>query len=266
MMDINDVIVLAENLAHNCGFAVFPCRDTKRPACPHGFKDATGDPVEVRPLWRRHPGPLIGVACGVASGVSILDVDIKTNEARAWWLLNQHRLPETRIFRTRGGGLHNVFQHAPGVRNVQGEPIPGIDVRGEGGYAVWWFGAGHECLDHSPPAPWPAWLSQFFWPPKPVHRYIHRAPAILSDRDLERIKTTALDRVRTAADGQRHFRLRASARLLGGIQHRAGFADTDAIEWLLAAIPGPNTNPNADARTVLWGLKSGRAAPLEARL
>ena len=27
--------------------------------------------------------------------------------------------------------------------------------------------------------------------PKPVHRYIHRAPVTLSDRDLERIKTTA---------------------------------------------------------------------------
>jgi Bifunctional DNA primase/polymerase, N-terminal len=96
-MDTDDVITLAENLAHNCGYAVFPCRRAdKKPACPHGFKDATTDPVQVRPLWLRHPGPLIGVACGEASGISVLDVDIKGDHARAWWFQNQHRLPETR--------------------------------------------------------------------------------------------------------------------------------------------------------------------------
>ena len=148
-MNADDVITIAENLAHNCSYSVFPCRHDKRPACPHGFKDAIADPVEVRPLWRRYPGPLIGVACGDASGISILDIDIKSNEARAWWLQNQHRIPETRCYRTRSGGLHAVFQHTNGVRNVQGEPVPGVDVRGQGGYCVFWFAAGHECLDHS---------------------------------------------------------------------------------------------------------------------
>ena len=78
---------------------------------------------------------------------------------KAGWLQNQHRLPATRCYRTRSGGLHAVFQHAPGVRNVQGEPIPGVDVRGEGGYVIWWFAAGYECLDHSAPVAWPTWLS-----------------------------------------------------------------------------------------------------------
>jgi hypothetical protein len=260
---LDDVVNLAENLAHNCAYSVFPCRANKRPACPHGFKDATTDPVEVRPLWRRYPGPLIGVACGEASGISVLDVDIKSDSARAWWLQNQHRLPETRCYRTRSGGLHAMFQHAPGVRNVQGEPVPGVDVRGQGGYVIWWFADGHECLDHSVPAPWPAWLSQFFWPPpKPT---VARKSVILSDHDLEPIKTCAINRVSSAADGQRHYRLRASARLLGGIQHRAGFSDADAVEWLLNAVPGHGQNPSADARTVQWGLESGHAAPLEAR-
>ncbi len=266
MPNINDIVTLAENLAHNCGYAVFPCRHDKKPACAHGFLDAVTDPVLVRALWRRYLAPLIGVACGEASGISILDVDIKGDEARAWWHENQHRIPETRTYRTRGGGLHAVFRHAPGVRNVQGEPVPGVDVRGQGGYVIWWFAHGHDCLDHSPPAPWPAWLSRFFWPPpKPVLHRTRSAPVTLSDSDLERIKTTAINRLRSAADGQRHYRLRASARLLGGIQHRAGFADTEAVEWLLDAVPGPDTNPSADTRTVLWGLESGRSAPLDAR-
>jgi hypothetical protein len=265
-MNISDIVTIAGNLARTCGYSVFPCRHNKRPACPHGFLDAVSDLVEVRTLWRRYPGPLIGVATGAASGISAVDVDIKSDSARAWWFENEHRFPATRTFRTRSGGLHAVFQHVPGVRNVQGDPVPGVDVRGQGGYVIWWFAAGHECLDHTAPAPWPAWLSRFFWPPKPVlHRYTHRAPVTLTDRDLARIRTTAIDRVRSAADGQRHYRLRASARLLGGVQHSAGFSDTDVIEWLLAAVPGQNTNPNADARTVLWGLESGRAMPIEAR-
>jgi hypothetical protein len=160
-----------------------------------------------------------------------------------------------------------VFQHTPGVRNVQGEPVANLDVRGQGGYVIWWFADGHDCLDHSVPAPWPAWLSQFFWPPpkSAPRRSIHSAPVTLSDIDLERIKTRAINRLRSAADGQRHYRLRASARLLGGIQHRAGFSDTDAVDWLLNAVPGQNKNPDADARTVQWGLESGRAMPIEAR-
>ena len=266
MMNTDDVVTIAENLARNCGYAMFPCRANKKPACPHGFKDAISDPVQVRPLWRRHPGPLIGVACGDASGISVLDVDIKGDAARAWWFQNQHRLPETRTFRTRGGGLHVVFQHTPGVRNVQGEPVAGVDVRGQGGYVIWWFADGHDCLDHSVPAPWPAWLSQFFWPPpKPILHRKHTAPVTLSDHDLDRIKDRAINRVRSAADGQRHYRLRAAARLLGGIQHRAGFSDTDAVEWLLNAVPGQNTNPDADTKTVLWGLGNGRTMPIEAR-
>jgi hypothetical protein len=245
-MNTNAVITLAENLAHNCGYAVFPCRANKKPACTHGFHDAVSDPVQVRPLWRRHPGPLIG---------------------GAWWFQNQHRLPETRTYRTRGGGLHTVFRHVPGVRNAQGEPVRGVDARGHGGYVIWWFADGHECLDHSAPAPWPAWLSQFFWPPpKPVpHRHTRGAPVTLSDIDLERIKTRAINRIRSAADGQRHNRLRAAARLLGGIQHRAGFSDTDAVDWLVNAVPGQNKNPEADTRTVRWGLENGRALPIEAR-
>ncbi len=204
MRAIAEACYLAQNLARNRGYAVFPCRDNKEPATPHGFKDAVTEPNAVTVLWRQHPGHLIGIACGERSGVSVLDVDVKHDTARAWWRANEIRLPITRTYRTRGGGLHLFFQHAAGVRNAVGRPVPGIDSRGEGGYIVFWFAAGCECLDPAPPAPWPHWLSDFFWPPAAApNRATAVSPGPASSKFLEAVRDRAIQRVRTAADGKR---------------------------------------------------------------
>ena len=42
---------------------------------------------------------------------------------------------------------------------------------------VSWFAVGFECLDHTPRAPWPAWLTQAIWPPKPSPESAPRKPA-----------------------------------------------------------------------------------------
>jgi hypothetical protein len=63
---------------------------------------------------------------------------------------------------------------------------------------IWWFAAGHECLDHSPPALWPAGCHGSGHLPVLLHTPRSRHA---SDRDLARIRTTAIDRVRSAADG-----------------------------------------------------------------
>lgn len=162
-----DICQLAQNLARNCGYAVFPCKEDKSPATRHGFQDATNDPDKIPDLWRRWSGPLVGVATGTASGISVLDVDVKADEARVWWRQNERRIPATRTYRTRSAGLHLVFRHAAGVKCAVGRPTPGIDARGAGGYIIFWFAHGFDCIDHTPPATWPAWLSDYFWPPKP---------------------------------------------------------------------------------------------------
>ncbi|MDE2582748.1 MAG: bifunctional DNA primase/polymerase [Rhodospirillales bacterium] len=263
---------LAQNLARNTGWPVFPCSwKTKRPTRPAaeggaGYKDASTDPDQITELWRHWPGALIGMPTGPLSGVSVLDVDVKHDAARAWWIANEIRLPTTRTYRTRGGGLHLYFRHAPGVRNIEGKPISGVDVRGEGGYVIFWYGAGFECVDHAPPAPWPHWLTPFFWPPPEFSRRRENPArddtAPLAER-LERIKTRAIDMARSAAEGQKHDTLRNAALLLGGIQHKAGFSDAAAIGWLLKDLPDTVEDWEAARKTAAWGLKAGRAKPLD---
>jgi hypothetical protein len=121
------------------GLPCFPCSEQKSPAIPGpgGHKHATTDSAALRVLWRRHPGPLVGVRTGEASGLSVMDIDGPRHpEAEAWFAAHRAQLPATRIHRTRSGGLLFLFQHARGVRNTQSRPAVGVDTRGEGGFVI----------------------------------------------------------------------------------------------------------------------------------
>jgi hypothetical protein len=194
------------------GLPSFPCGRNKVPAIPGrgGFWHATADPVALSALWRRYPGPLVGMRTGVASGLSVLDIDsTKHPEAQAWLTAHRAQLPETRIHRTRSGGLHFVFRHMPGVGTKQGRPgrpAEGVDTRGEGGYAIWWPAAGCQVVCDAAPAPWPQWLLQALWRPTPVSRppIIHDEKGLLSPALRKRILTPLLRRVERAPEGQRN--------------------------------------------------------------
>ena len=203
----------ALNLARNCHYAVFPCTEAKTPTRPksqggRGFHDASKRAETITGLWRRWPGPLIGVATGRISQIVALDVDVKHDTARSWFRQHEHQIPRTRVYRTRGGGLHFLFRHCEGVRNSEGKLAQGVDTRGDGGYLIFWFAAGFECLDHEPPAQWPPWLSTMLWPPAvpPVAVRTIRRPA------SHRAAVTGLvSVVREAAEGGRNAKLNWAA-------------------------------------------------------
>lgn len=147
--------------AISLGLPVFPCAPDKRPACPHGFKDAVVEPGAITALWHRHPGPLIGVPTGPRSNLAVLDIDPQGMP----WLraeARRDRIPATRVHQTRRGGFHLLFTfpaRAP-VRNSAGRIAPGVDTRGDGGYVVFPPSPGYEIVDESEPAEWPRWLSR----------------------------------------------------------------------------------------------------------
>jgi len=264
--------LIAEALALAAtGLPVFPCARSKKPAIAkaqggRGFHDAVTDPATVRGLFS-HPGAaLVGVPTGARSGFDVLDLDYR-NGAGSWEQANLYRLPETRTHETKSGGRHLLFLHAPGVRNSAGKNAlaPGVDVRGEGGYIIMPPSAGYTVIADAEPVHWPDWLLPLVLPPprptaSPSPAAANRTPA--SSERVERFIRAALDRVRRAGEGQKHFVLRNTGLLLGGIQDQAGFSTTEAVRWLLDALPSTVRDRRAAAITAAWGLENGRNQPI----
>lgn len=85
----------------------------------------------------------MGLLTGAASdGAFILDLDIHKNpDAWHWWnaLLEEHNHGmqlETPTQVTGGGGLQLLFRAPPGWRSPTNKTPVGVDIRGEGGFAV----------------------------------------------------------------------------------------------------------------------------------
>jgi hypothetical protein len=121
--------------------------------------------LEKRPLtqWNKYARanvddsgwPLVGVLTGRVSGFDCLDVDV---EGLGWLDQVRDKLPPTRTHETRSGGRHLLWKHVEGVRNSAGRIARGVDVRGEGGFIVWWPRQGLRVLNDVEIAEWPEWL------------------------------------------------------------------------------------------------------------
>lgn len=251
------------------GLAVFPCGANKKPAIGkkeggRGFHDASRDPVEIERMFARSNVKLIGVPTGDASGWDVLDLDYR-HGAKAFEDANAYRMPETRVHETQSGGRHLVFRHAPGVRNSESVVADGVDVRGEGGYFISPPSPGYRVISDAEPVHWPDWLLELVLPAPVVEqpRSVSGARQPVSSKRIEKLIGIALDKVRGAPDGQKHYTLRNQAVYIGGLQHLADFSDGDAVQWLMDALPDSAKDRRAAEQTAAWGIATGKARPFE---
>ena len=109
------------------------CRSPgKHPRVPHGVKDSSKDPEQVKRWWARWPEANIGVAAGKASGFFILDIDgpmgIKTLETKSADLINS-TLP---VVKTGSGtGRHLYFKPFLDKTPNGVRVAPDIDIKGD---------------------------------------------------------------------------------------------------------------------------------------
>jgi len=74
----------------------------------------------------------IGIVTGEISNIDVIDLDSQDAVQYA----EDHNFPTTPSVKT-GKGFHYYYKHKDGVRNFQKrDDLPGIDLRGEGGYVV----------------------------------------------------------------------------------------------------------------------------------
>jgi hypothetical protein len=181
----------------------FPCNLKKWPTCKGGFHAAKLPSLVLMSLWDQCPGELIGIPTGEVTGIAVLDVDRKKGGAE-WYEAHKSRLPVTRIHRTGSGGLHLVYQHKARLKCSTSKIAPGIDVRADGGYFIWWPAEGHDVRD-APLAEWPDWLKWLITEPEKRARRVKvdgRDP--FAAAGLELTLRGIINRVENAVEGERN--------------------------------------------------------------
>ena len=129
------------------GWRVLPVKPgTKAAALPKWPERATTDPDTVAAWWGeggRYVGHGVAIATGPASGVFVVDVDVKGEHAGDATLAAREAehgaLPTTPKVVTPSDGWHLYFAYPEGleIRNDAGRRLgDGVDVRGAGGYVV----------------------------------------------------------------------------------------------------------------------------------
>jgi hypothetical protein len=111
----------------------------KHPRLKDWRTTATTDAGLIARWWASWPTANVGVLTGARSGVVVLDVDPRHGGLAALETLQRKhgRLPRTAQVLTGSGGQHWYFKHPGGeLRNSAGVLGDGLDVRGDGGYAV----------------------------------------------------------------------------------------------------------------------------------
>lgn len=101
----------------------------KHPITARGVLDASGDEFQIRKWWNENPEANIGIATG--NGLVVLDIDPKHGGQDSADTIG--KLPETPSVITGSKGTHVYFSGS--AKNAVGV-MPGIDIRGDGGYVV----------------------------------------------------------------------------------------------------------------------------------
>jgi hypothetical protein len=119
---------------HEKGLSVIPVRPDKKPFIPWTeYQSRYATPEEIRAWWQKWPGAMIGIVTGSISGIFVIDCDSE----EAYWRI-QELLPDTFITciakTPRGYHLYLVMPKER-IDNAAGI-LPGVDVRGEGGYII----------------------------------------------------------------------------------------------------------------------------------
>ena len=117
------------------GFSVIPIRPDKKPFIQwQDFQKRRATVEEIRAWWAKWPMANVGIVTGEISGLLVIDSDNEEAYQKIQELLPDSFI--TCIAKTpRGYHLYLVYPKGQNIGNATGI-MPGVDVRGEGGYII----------------------------------------------------------------------------------------------------------------------------------
>jgi hypothetical protein len=153
-----------------------------------------------------------------------------------------------------------LFQHAEGVRNSAGKVAPGVDVRADGGFVIWWPATELPVENATIIAPWPAWLIPQGLPPAAARMQAGFSAGKFGDRYTEAAIRRAVEHVASAGEGGRNDALNretfALARFVrSGTMTAGDLAEAMATAGLSAGLP-----PREVQATLASALRAGDVA------
>ncbi len=261
------------------GLHIFPCwPGSKKPATPHGWKDATLDQAQIGEWWGRWPDANIGLALG-ASGLLVIDFDVPKADYAGGDLLSDLLATPTTTATTASGGLHLYYQQQPGggLGNGRGRLPAGVDCRGAGGYvllpssAVTYSGddavkrnlphgytGAYAWQDKAKPAPLPDRLADLLRAATPTPTQAAKAAyrATVDSFIDARLQAEAMA-VRFAQTGARNDRLNLAAWRLGKLAAAGRLTESEIANALLPAALGAGLGEREAAATIASGLRAG---------
>lgn len=123
---------------HVRGYNVLPVGQDKRPAIKQWKQWQTEQQTDeqVMEWFNEHTKYNVGIITGKISGLTVIDIDAKEDQANADRMLAL--FPETYTVQTPSGGYHLYYQYAEGFTvSANAYPqYPNVDIRGEAGYVV----------------------------------------------------------------------------------------------------------------------------------
>ena len=109
----------------------------KHPRTRNGSKDASTNPMALCQWWQQWPEANIGIATGEKSGIVVIDIDPRHGGDKSWMeFTTKFEIPDTLTSATGGGGFHIYFKAGNFKIKNRTNVLPGVDIRGEGGYVV----------------------------------------------------------------------------------------------------------------------------------
>jgi Bifunctional DNA primase/polymerase, N-terminal len=264
------------------GVRGFPIRPgTKKPYFANFYERATRNHAKIARWLKRWPDAGWAIITGAESGIICLDVDRKFNadgKVIVWGFESLHRAgiicpsAVTPTARTPRGGFRQLFRHPncwvkTGDLVLEGEPVPGIEVFGDGlrGYCII-AGAGYLWLPHYSPtlalAPCTPWM---IMADDQHHAAPSAPPAPIGGLSAygEKVIRSARQAILTAPSGTRHATLLRVAYSVAGYVDGFGLPASFALDELeRAALAQSRSAPRPTSKEILKTVRGAFAAGL----